>query len=202
MAQEDNILTARMAVASTRDSSSMKALAVITALFMPSEYIGTVFGMSMFDFGDSKDSNSNSSVPPRFWLYWTISIPLTIGVITIWRAWWVMQDRYFRKHLSKELSEERYWTEDRRPRKLEHSFIYDFFYLSTRRGEKGDESSPPVTQFSLMPPSSGKNDVVQRESHAESKPKPRQTPFRMKQISFARADPRKEAGMVGREAAV
>lgn len=39
------MLNARMAVASTRDSSSMKALAVITAIFLPGEYIGTLFGM-------------------------------------------------------------------------------------------------------------------------------------------------------------
>lgn len=40
MAQEDNVLNARMAVASSRDSSSMKALAVITCIFLPGEFIG------------------------------------------------------------------------------------------------------------------------------------------------------------------
>ena len=44
MAQEDNVLNARMAVASTRDGSSMKALAVITAIFLPGEFLGTLFG--------------------------------------------------------------------------------------------------------------------------------------------------------------
>jgi hypothetical protein len=189
MAQEDNILTARMAVASTRDSSSLKALAVITALFMPSEYIGTVFGMSMFDSSDSNSqggSGSDSSVPSRFWLYWSISIPLTIGVITIWRAWWIMQDRYFRKHLSKELSEERYWTEDRRPRKLEHSFLYDVFHVSARWDEKGGNSAGPApTQFSLMPPKSDKDEAFQGASQVELKSGPGSTPTsRTRQISF------------------
>lgn len=151
MAQEDNALNARMAVASTRDSASMKALAVITALFLPGEFIGTLFGMSMFDWlapnGDEDDQPTRPAVngspedepddvlSKQFWVYWVIAIPLTLFIIFVWRAWWVTQDRYFRRHLSRELSEERYWTTDGKPRRLEHSFIHDFFYLSTRRDE-------------------------------------------------------------------
>lgn len=151
MAQEDNILNARMAVASSRDSSSMKALAVITAIFLPGEFIGTLFGMSMFDWlapneernnrqsssedvgGDEHDDGILSRV---FWIYWALAVPLTIFTLLVWRAWWVSQDRYFRRHLSRDLSEERFWTADGKPRYLEDSFIHDFFYLSARRDEK------------------------------------------------------------------
>lgn len=154
MAQEDNALNARMAVASTRDSASMKALAVITALFLPGEFIGTLFGMSMFDWlapnedddeqqqpagaingGGSGNDEPDDVLSKQFWVYWVIAIPLTLIIIFVWRAWWVTQDRYFRRHLSRELSEERYWTSDGKPRRLEHGFIHDFFYLSTRRDE-------------------------------------------------------------------
>lgn len=147
MAQEDNNLNARMAVASTRDSSSMKALAVITALFLPGDFIGTLFGMSMFEWGDVGDDDSNNAtgstekphhiVTNRFWIYWSVTIPLTITILCVWRAWWVAQDRHFRKHLSRDLSEERFWTDDGRPRTLERSFLHDFFYLSVRRDERG-----------------------------------------------------------------
>ncbi|KAJ0313190.1 hypothetical protein COL516b_000118 [Colletotrichum fioriniae] len=151
MAQEDNVLNARMAVASSRDSSSMKALAVITAVFLPGEFLGTLFGMSMFDWqasgedADSSDNGGGTSTNPKdpipvlshlFWVYWATVIPLTIGILVAWRAWWVSQDRYFRRHLSRELSEERYWTADGKPRDLEHSFWWDFFYLSVRRDER------------------------------------------------------------------
>lgn len=156
MAQEDNALNARMAVASTRDSSSMKALAVITAIFLPGEFIGTLFGMSMFDWlapnnddddkpaaatataGAKVDDESDDILSRQFWVYWVIAIPLTLFILFVWRAWWVTQDRYFRRHLSRELSEERYWTTDGKPRELEHNFIYDLFYLSTRRDEKAE----------------------------------------------------------------
>jgi hypothetical protein len=149
MAQADNVLNARMAVTSSRDSSSMKALAVITAIFLPAEFLGTLFGMSMFDWLAPEDDSPLSTVPSHrppgeeepilsrmFWVYWVCALPLTAFTLMSWRAWWVAQDRYFRRHLSKELSEEKFWTADGRPRQLEHSFLHDFFYLSARRGEK------------------------------------------------------------------
>ncbi|RYP75331.1 hypothetical protein DL771_002427 [Monosporascus sp. 5C6A] len=146
MAQEDNNLNARMAVASTRDSSSMKALAVITALFLPGDFIGTLFGVEMFNWqrgtagdpavsGDPPAANlPNPVIMPSFWVYWAVTIPLTLFIIALWRAWWVNQDRYFRRHLSMELSNERYWTTDGKPRELETTFLEDFFSLFKRSG--------------------------------------------------------------------
>lgn len=143
MAQEDNVLNARMAVASTRDSSSMKALAVITAIFLPGEFLASLFGSTFFDFlaeddpqsTPSPDDDDDEVLSARFWLYWLIAIPLTLLILCVWRGWWVTEDRYFRRHLSKELSEERYWTSDGQPRVLERSFLYDFFRLSARWDE-------------------------------------------------------------------
>ncbi|SPN96867.1 uncharacterized protein DNG_00387 [Cephalotrichum gorgonifer] len=149
MAQEDNVLNARMAVASSRDSSSMKALAVITAIFLPGEFLGTLFGMSMFDWMAEDDDPAGSSkktgaaaedddpiLSQKFWIYWLVCIPLTVFILCAWRGWWVTEDRFFRRHLSKELSEERYWTTDGKPRKLQQSYLYDFFRLSARWDEK------------------------------------------------------------------
>lgn len=144
MAQEDNNLNARMAVASTRDSSSMKALAVITAIFLPGEFISSLFGISMFDWewGTASDEALDAEdvtlphpvVMPLFWVYWAFTLPLTIFIVVLWRAWWVNQDRFFRRHLSMELSNERYWTTDGKPRELETSFLQDFFSLFRRSG--------------------------------------------------------------------
>ncbi|KAI1506232.1 hypothetical protein F5X99DRAFT_404279 [Biscogniauxia marginata] len=155
MAQEDNNLNARMAVASTRDSSSMKALAVITAIFLPGEYIGTLFGVSMFNWeegtaGDpalSEDAAKGLPRPvimPSFWVYWAFTIPLTLFIVTLWRAWWVNQDRYFRRHLSNELSNERYWTTDGKPRDLETTFMQDFFSLFSRSGARSTTNSTVI----------------------------------------------------------
>lgn len=56
MAQEDNVLNARMAVSSSRDSSSMKALAVITCIFLPGEFIGTIVFLLAFELRQVTDS--------------------------------------------------------------------------------------------------------------------------------------------------
>ncbi|KAJ1325184.1 hypothetical protein MN608_09895 [Microdochium nivale] len=169
MAQEDNNLNARMAVASTRDSSSMKALAVITAIFLPGEYIGTLFGLSMFNWtrgtaGDPAESDDSAdhlpkvTIMPTFWIYWAFTIPLTLFIVTSWRAWWISQDRFFRRHLSTELSSERYWTTDGQPRDLETTFFQDFFsvldfsgaHTTSNRaivGEKGASISPGGSNY-------------------------------------------------------
>lgn len=220
MAQEDNNLNARMAVASSRDSSSMKALAVITAIFLPGEFMSSLFGMGIFDWqsdnGSSSSSGSSSSgdddndpvVGYDFWVYWAITIPLTIIILVLWRAWWVGQDRYFRKHLSKELSEERYWTDDRQPRQLETSFLYDFLFMSVRRGEATAENG--ATGFGMFQRSStsGSNSDDERlkwfGKGAGGLPHGRQdsglgsptsTTFRLRQIAFEGVSPSKRRRM-------
>ncbi|KAI1287754.1 hypothetical protein F5Y03DRAFT_389298 [Xylaria venustula] len=148
LAQEDKDLDTRMAIAAMRDNSSMKVLAIITAIFLPAELIGTLFGMPMFscDKETGGDSGNTSGVPknplpspstPPFWIYyWAITIPLTLLVLAVWRGWWVNQDRYFRRHLSKELSNKRYWTTDGRLRDLETTFMQDFFSPFRASGAK------------------------------------------------------------------
>jgi hypothetical protein len=190
-----------MAVSASRDSASVKALAVITALFLPGEFLGTMFGMSMFDFQASGEDalKDDPSTPERgtstnpedpnpvlshiFWIYWACVIPLTLGIICIWRLWWVSQDRYFRQHLSTELSEERYWTADGQPRKLERSFWHDFFYLSARR----DEKIKRAPSFDLI-----SNASREREDLPEKAPS-----FRQRRSFFLREkDPEESANAV------
>lgn len=206
MAQEDNNLNARMAVASSRDSSSMKALAVITAVFLPGEFMSSLFGMGIFNWQGDDDDNAGGGndavVGYDFWVYWAITIPVTILILVLWRAWWVGQDRYFRKHLSKDLSEERYWTDDRRPRELETSFLYDFLYMSVRRGETAapDYSSGP-TMFSSTTNESNSSGELSRlkwlkRGGKQSSPGLTSPPpaFRQRQIIFEDIDSSKRSG--------
>lgn len=225
MAQEDNNLNARMAVASSRDSSSMKALAVITAIFLPGEFMSSLFGMGIFDWQSDGSSSSSSSsggggsssgggddndpvVGYDFWVYWAITVPLTILILVLWRAWWVGQDRYFRKHLSKELSEERYWTDDRRPRQLETSFLYDFLFMSVRRGEATAEKG--TTGFAMFQRSStsgsnSEDDLGRLKWFGKGQGRqdsglgsPTSTTFRLRQIAFEGVSPSKRRHMDSR----
>ena len=114
-AQTDNRLSARIAVSSGRDSTAMKTLAFITALFLPGTYIATLFSMSMFEWqaspSDAPSTSSSSSssststvgVSNKFWIYWATTIPLTVAVVVGWRLWWVHEDRAYSAQLAGEV---------------------------------------------------------------------------------------------------
>lgn len=100
-AQMDNRLSARLAANSGRDSVSMKILAFITALFLPGTFIATLFSMSMFDWqhgGDAAISASGGSgdrngglLSDQFWIYWAVSVPLTMLTLVGWAVWWKIE---------------------------------------------------------------------------------------------------------------
>jgi membrane protein implicated in regulation of membrane protease activity len=48
-----------------------------------------MFSMSMFDF--SAPPGSASFVNSNFWVYWAVTIPLTLAVLTIFRLWMSFQ---------------------------------------------------------------------------------------------------------------
>ena len=110
-AQTDNRLSARIAVSSGRDSTAMKTLAFITALFLPGTYIATLFSMSMFEWqvspaeslSPSSSSSSTDTLSNKFWIYWATTIPLTIAVIIGWRLWWVHEDSAYGAQLADEV---------------------------------------------------------------------------------------------------
>jgi hypothetical protein len=59
--------------------------------------------MSMFDWqADAKPPSSESTggtevVSRRFWIYWLISLPLTIVVLLTWRTWWHREKTRYRQ---------------------------------------------------------------------------------------------------------
>ncbi|KAK7533021.1 uncharacterized protein J3D65DRAFT_670265 [Phyllosticta citribraziliensis] len=94
MTQTDNHLHATLAAAATRDSSAMKTLAFLTALFLPGTYVATLFSMDMFNWSGPKDANggtetaTTTTVSSSFWIYWIVTGILTFAVIGGWRIWW------------------------------------------------------------------------------------------------------------------
>ncbi|GKT46002.1 uncharacterized protein ColSpa_06183 [Colletotrichum spaethianum] len=67
------------------DSTAMKAIALLGALFLPGTFVASVFSMSFFDFG----RDANPAISQQLWVYFAISIPLTIVIV----CGWVMFDR-------------------------------------------------------------------------------------------------------------
>jgi hypothetical protein len=73
-----------LAIESKRDSSSMKTIAAVTMAFLPGTFVSSFFAMPMFDWNKPPGSNVNTHT---FWIYWTVTLPLTISVFLLWWAW-------------------------------------------------------------------------------------------------------------------
>ncbi|KAH6627884.1 hypothetical protein F5144DRAFT_287443 [Chaetomium tenue] len=97
----------RLAHASKRDSTSMKILSLLGAIFLPATYLASIFGMTFFNFvpdgGNDPPPPSTTSttsttaaaatpppwnpVSPLLWIYFAITIPVTLVIVVCWR-WW------------------------------------------------------------------------------------------------------------------
>ncbi|KAL2164543.1 hypothetical protein VTH06DRAFT_3760 [Thermothelomyces fergusii] len=82
----------RLAHAAKRDSTSMKVLSLMGAIFLPATYLASIFGMTFFNFvpdgggGDGGDGGWNP-VSPLLWIYFAITVPLTVVVVVFWHLW-------------------------------------------------------------------------------------------------------------------
>lgn len=75
----DSSLT--IAVEARRDNLSMVTIAAITMIFLPGTFVASFFAMPLLNW--TADS-SEAVVTRRFWVYWAVTIPLTIIVILCW----------------------------------------------------------------------------------------------------------------------
>ncbi|KAJ9137286.1 Magnesium transport protein CorA [Pleurostoma richardsiae] len=74
----------RLAHSSKRDSNSMKTLSLLGAIFLPATYLASVFSMTFFNFQGGPDEQT---VAPTLWIYFAITVPLTVFIVLSWR-WW------------------------------------------------------------------------------------------------------------------
>ncbi|PMD55753.1 uncharacterized protein K444DRAFT_482302, partial [Hyaloscypha bicolor E] len=66
------------------DSSAMKAIAVLTMVFLPGTFFASLSAMPLFDWEASTTLHIMKS---RSWIYWAVAIPSTILVLVFWRIW-------------------------------------------------------------------------------------------------------------------
>ncbi|CVK92449.1 uncharacterized protein FMAN_07345 [Fusarium mangiferae] len=67
-----------LAMAATRDSSSMKVIAIMTMAFLPGTFLAALFAVPSLDW------DSQTVIQSNFWIYWAFAIPFTIMVFIIW----------------------------------------------------------------------------------------------------------------------
>ncbi|KAF5568081.1 hypothetical protein FNAPI_300 [Fusarium napiforme] len=87
-----NLVTQQDSMVMIQDSNSMKVIAAITMIFLPTTGVATVVGSQLFTSEILKDGTSwDVRLTPLFWTMLWISIPLTVFVVLlaiIWH-WWV-----------------------------------------------------------------------------------------------------------------
>jgi hypothetical protein len=84
----------------------MKTIAIITSVFFPGTYVATLFSMSMFSWQPFQSSSGSpttthpaGTISLAFWIYWAVSIPLTLVVLTTWAIWLQYRDRVRRRQI-------------------------------------------------------------------------------------------------------
>ncbi|KAK3401218.1 hypothetical protein B0T20DRAFT_451810 [Sordaria brevicollis] len=107
IAQKESKLGLQMAVdqrklahAAKRDATSMKSISLLGAIFLPATLLASVFSMTFFNFqdqdsdfspaGDDSSSPAESAtrtVSPSIWVYFAITIPLTLIIVVTWFLW-------------------------------------------------------------------------------------------------------------------
>lgn len=62
-----------------KESGSMKVIAIMTLIYLPSSFVATLFSSSYFDFDlDNQESGGKARVhiSKLFWIFWAVTIPL------------------------------------------------------------------------------------------------------------------------------
>ncbi|KAK6337066.1 hypothetical protein TWF718_009852 [Orbilia javanica] len=76
VAQLDSRLQAEIGNAARADSYTMVKIAAVTMLFLPPSFVSAIFSTSFFEFKPAE----GEAVSKDFWIFWAISIPLTVIV--------------------------------------------------------------------------------------------------------------------------
>ncbi|KFA65379.1 hypothetical protein S40285_00530 [Stachybotrys chlorohalonatus IBT 40285] len=91
-----NMVTQQDSMLMTQDSSSMKIIAAITMIFLPTTGVATVVGSQLFVSQRRADQSGwDVTTTPLFWTTWWVAIPLTLFVVvlaTVWH-WWMRSEQ-------------------------------------------------------------------------------------------------------------
>ncbi|EHK16673.1 uncharacterized protein TRIVIDRAFT_40355 [Trichoderma virens Gv29-8] len=83
----------RIAHASKRDSTAMKTISLMGALFLPGTYLASVFSMTFFNF----QAGADPVISNWLWVYFIITIPLTAIIVGFWLWYDRRKERRYEK---------------------------------------------------------------------------------------------------------
>lgn len=86
--QQDSETSTDIARDTKDDSASMKIIALLTMLFLPATAVSGFFGMAFFNLSDDGVFLSSTMA----WLFVATTVPLTVGILIIWKFWYKLVD--------------------------------------------------------------------------------------------------------------
>ncbi|KAE8152324.1 hypothetical protein BDV25DRAFT_72023 [Aspergillus avenaceus] len=67
------------------DSAMMRTIGVVSLIYLPGTFVSGIFGTNFFDFDSEKPDNW--VMADSFWLYWAVTLPLTLATVVVWALW-------------------------------------------------------------------------------------------------------------------
>ena len=95
--QNDSMLNVKIAASTKEDSISMKTFTFLTALFLPGTFIAALLSVTMITWlpspsgnttGVPQSSDSGITVSKYYWIYWVLTVPITLLVMFGWYLWY------------------------------------------------------------------------------------------------------------------
>lgn len=82
-----NLVTQQDSRVMQNDSSAMKAIAVMTLIFLPATGISSIFSMPFFIVDIAGPGTKMLRVAACFWIFWVVALPLTAMIFLVW--YWI-----------------------------------------------------------------------------------------------------------------
>ncbi|CAI6340158.1 unnamed protein product [Periconia digitata] len=84
VAQRDSRVMVEIGQDSKSDNRNVRSIAIVGLIYLPGTFISGLFGMSFFELMEDGNGHHVWQVSERLWLYWAITIPLTVLTIIVW----------------------------------------------------------------------------------------------------------------------
>ncbi|KAH7084964.1 hypothetical protein BKA63DRAFT_573980 [Paraphoma chrysanthemicola] len=85
-AQEENASMRQLTEKGHRDSASVRILTIITLIYLPCTVVSSFYSTQFVD-QELSDQGMTMKYADNAWLFFAVSIPLTLGTIMVWYAW-------------------------------------------------------------------------------------------------------------------
>jgi hypothetical protein len=85
--QDENLIMRQLAEKSSHDSSSMRILTIITMIYLPCTIVSNFYSTQFVNSKESDSGTTTLEYSTNAWIFFAISVPLTLFTILIWYLW-------------------------------------------------------------------------------------------------------------------